>query len=117
MAYNNTGLFRVSRIKNGNLKKGFRYSYQIHNDLVDMDIRRTDIMDLKRVVLERGLLWGITDLEKAKQTAIENETNIYALTGRYGYLGREPNGIEQQDNFQNELDLKMKNNFKNENQK
>ena len=84
MAYSNTGLFRVNKVKTKGMKKGYRYAYQMNNELVKVDIRRKNIMDLKKEVLERGLLWGITDLEKAKQTAIENETNIYALEGRYG---------------------------------
>ena len=90
MAYSNTGLFRTNKVKSKNMKKGYRYAYQINNELVHVDIRKAHIMDLKKAVLEKGLLWGITDLEKAKQTAIENETNIYALAGRYGKLGREP---------------------------
>ena len=89
MAYSNTGLFRVNKIKCKECKKGYRYSYQMKTELLKIDIRKTNILDLKQAVLEAGLLWGITDIEKATYTAIENGITINELAGRYGKLGRE----------------------------
>lgn len=89
MAYSNTGLFRTNKVKTKGMKKGYRYAYQINNELVHADIRKANILDLKKAVLEKGLLWGITDLEKATYTAIENGITINELAGRYGKLGRE----------------------------
>ena len=84
MAYSNTGLFRVNKIKCKECKKGYRYSYQMKTELLKIDIRKTNILDLKQAVLEAGLLWGITDIEKATYTAIENEVTLPELRGRYG---------------------------------
>lgn len=84
MARSNTGLFRVNKVKTKGMKKGYRYAYQINNELVHADIRKANILDLKKAVLEKGLLWGITDLEKATYTAIENEVTLPELRGRYG---------------------------------
>lgn len=84
MAYSNTGLFRTNKVKSKGMKKGYRYAYQINNELVHVDIRKANILDLKKAVLEKGLLWGITDMEKAIMTANENEINVVELEGRYG---------------------------------
>ena len=53
-------------------------------ELLKIDIRKTNILDLKKAVLKAGLLWGITDIEKATYTAIENEVSLPELRGRYG---------------------------------
>jgi len=84
MAYSKTGFFRVCKVKNSHLTKGFRYAYQMKNELINTDIRSTSILKLKEKVVEAGLLWGITDMERAIQTANENETPITQLEGRYG---------------------------------
>lgn len=56
MAYSNTGLFRVNKIKCKECKQGYRYVYQIKNELVHKDIRKSNIMDLKQAVIEAELL-------------------------------------------------------------
>ena len=58
-------------------------------ELLKIDIRKTNILDLKQAVEKAGLLWGITDIEKTTYTAIENGITINELAGRYGKLGRE----------------------------
>lgn len=84
MAYSNTGLFRVNKINCKPCKKGYRYAYQMKNELVEVDIRKTNIIDLKKEVTRRGLLWGITEMNKAILTANENGISVKRLQGKYG---------------------------------
>ena len=65
------------------------------NELLNVDIRKSNLMDLKNEVEKQGLLWGITDLEKALNTANENELHVYDLEGRYG--------LKMKNVFANEL--------------
>ena len=83
MANNTSGFFRVSKLLY-NDGRGFRYSYQIHNSLVNDEIRLVDIMDLKNRVESKGYLWGIIDMKKAEVTALEQGYRIEDLQGRYG---------------------------------
>lgn len=84
MANNNTGFFRVSKTKCKRCKSGYRYAYQINNDLVHADIRKTTLVALKKSVIEKRFLWGITDMEKAINTANETDEPLCKLEGKYG---------------------------------
>ena len=83
MANNTSGFFRVSKLLY-NDGRGLRYSYQIHNSLVNDEIRLVDIMDLKNRVESKGYLWGIIDMKKAEVIALEQGYRIEDLQGRYG---------------------------------
>lgn len=80
----NTGLYRVNRIKSKNVKKGYRFAYQLTNELLHADIRRMDLLDLKQEVMNRGLLWGIVEMDNAIATANEEAIDVRELEGRYG---------------------------------
>lgn len=72
-----TGFYRVFPSKNGRYLK-----YQIRNKLVSIEIERKDIYELKKAVEEAGLLWGITDIDKAKEYS--QKYKLQSLQGRYG---------------------------------
>lgn len=76
----NTGFYRVSkkRTKSG----GIYYRYQIHNKLVDKELTRTDIFELKQAVEDCGFLWGIIDIPLANEN--KQIYNLETLQGRYG---------------------------------
>ena len=120
---NNTGLFRVSKVKS-NTKNGFRFKYQVTNELVKIDIRKVNLLDLKMEVENRGLLWGIVEIEKVICIANELGINPVDLEGEYGLKMKSENGFqnenenengvgfENETEFQNEIE--MKNLFQNE---
>lgn len=74
-----TGFYRVFKVERGYQKY---YKYQVRNKLIKKEITRKDIYELKRAVEEAGLLWGITDIDKAETN--KGKYNLYSLQGRYG---------------------------------
>ena len=110
---NNTGFFRVSKVKS-NTKNGFRFTYQVTNELIQMDIRRVNLLDLKNEVESKGLLWGIVEMNKAIAIANENGISIADLEGRYGLKMKSENGNENR--FQNETGFENENQSQNENE-
>lgn len=74
-----TGFYRVFIVNRDNQKY---YKYQIRNQLIRKEITRKDIYELKQAVEEAGLLWGITDIDKAETN--KGKYNLYSLQGRYG---------------------------------
>lgn len=74
-----TGFYRVFVVNRDNQKY---YKYQIRNQLIRKEITRKDIYELKKAVEEAGLLWGITDIDKAETN--KGKYNLYSLQGRYG---------------------------------
>lgn len=76
---NKSGFFRVTFAKRGN---NLYFKYQIRNELVTKELLSKDIMELKKKVENYGFLWGITDLEKAKENI--QQYNLKALQGNYG---------------------------------
>lgn len=74
-----TGFYRVFKIERDNQEY---YKYQIRNKLIKKEITRKDIYELKKAVEEAGLLWGITDIDKAETN--RGGYNLYSLQGRYG---------------------------------
>ena len=63
---NQSGFFRVSIAKRNT---NIYFKYQIRNQLVNKEIIRKDIMELKESVEECGFLWGIIDKERAKENS------------------------------------------------
>ena len=112
---NNTGFFRVSKVKS-NTKNGFRFTYQVTNELIQMDIRRVNLLDLKNEVESKGLLWGIVEMNKALAIANENEIDISDLEGRYGLKMNSENEIEMKSENGNENRFQNETGFENENQ-
>ena len=74
-----TGFYRVFVVNRYNQKY---YKYQIRNQLIKKEITRKDIYELKKAVEEAGLLWGITDIDKAKTN--KGDYDLYTLQGKYG---------------------------------
>lgn len=58
------------------------YKYVIKNKLIFKEITRKDIMELKKEVEKQGFLWGITDIDKAKENS--GDYKLKALQGKYG---------------------------------
>ena len=54
---NTTGYFRVSKMKNSNYSQGFTYRYTYTKNGKRKALTSTSIENLKRKVIERGLLW------------------------------------------------------------
>ena len=69
--FNQTGFYRVYKIKSGDLSSGFRYGYQYPNHLISC----VCIKCLQDKVEEKGLPWIILDEEKALKTIQESEKN------------------------------------------
>lgn len=84
-----TGFYRVSRQKyisktlKGDKEK-YQWVYQVENELVKKKIRNKRLIILKLKVIEQGLDWGITDLEKAQKSAKIDRSDIKDLQGKYG---------------------------------
>lgn len=74
-----TGFYRVFKTKRKDIEY---YRYQVRNKLLQKEITRKDIYELKQAVEEAGLLWGIIDLEKAKSNS--QKYKIKSLEGAYG---------------------------------
>lgn len=74
-----TGFYNTV-LKTENGRKYFKY--QVNNKIVKKEIKKKDILILKKTVEELGLLWGIYDLELANQ--FKSDYNLKELTGRYG---------------------------------
>lgn len=74
-----TGFYRVFVVNRDNQKY---YKYQIRNQLIRKEITRKDIYELKQAVEKAGLLWGITDIDKAKTN--KGDYSLYTLQGKYG---------------------------------
>lgn len=72
---NTTGLFRVSKVKNYNSKKPYRFAYQMKTECFHCDIRAIDILKLKERVTQAGLPWGIVNKDLAIITANEEGIN------------------------------------------
>ena len=75
MKITNTGLYRVTKVKNYTGSKPYRFAYQIRTDLFKADIRSTNILKLKEKVTKAGLIWCITDKDLAIITANEEGVN------------------------------------------
>lgn len=74
-----TGFYRVSVITK-NKQKYFRY--KVKNKLIHKEITRKDIYELKKQVDKARLLWGITNIQQAKQHSQGYDIKI--LQGKYG---------------------------------
>lgn len=75
----NTGFYRVFKVNQHNTDY---FKYQIRNKLVEKEIMRKDILELKEAVEEAGFLWGIIDIDKAQEN--QGKYNLEALQGKYG---------------------------------
>lgn len=69
--FNQTGFFRVYKLKSEDVSSGFRYGYQYSNQLISC----VCIKCLQEKVEKKGLPWIILDEEKASQTICESEKN------------------------------------------
>lgn len=75
----NTGFFRTIKNDNGT------FSYTIDNELVSETINRTNLLELRVLVEEKGYLWGIVDYQLALATCRENNESIDKLYGNKGF--------------------------------
>ena len=71
-----TGFYRVFTTDSGQY-----FKYQIRNKLVEKEITRKDIFELKVAVEEAGFLWGIIDIDKAKQYSQKYKLSV--LQGKF----------------------------------
>ena len=69
--HNNTGIFRVSKIKNKVYTNGFTWRYQYYVEGEQKSIVSVDINKLKDKVVENGLEWIILDEDKAKECGLK----------------------------------------------
>lgn len=76
-----TGFFRVVKVKKN--RKRY-YKYHVRNQLLHKEFTSKTLLDLKRKVIEYGLLWGITNINDAQETAKENDEKLKELQGRHG---------------------------------
>jgi hypothetical protein len=74
-----TGFYRVLEIERDG-QKYFRY--QVRNKLINKEITRKDIYELKQAVEEAGLLWGIVNPIEANKN--KGKYNLEVLRGKYG---------------------------------
>ncbi len=74
-----TGFYRVFKTYKNNNEY---LKYKINNKLIKKEITRKDIYELKQAVEEAGLLWGIIDIDKAKENS--QKYKLKALQGKYG---------------------------------
>ena len=82
---NNSGFYNVSRVKTKNKKKHkLMWQYRIHNKIIKDKITAPSLQLLKIRVLDKGYLWGIVDLEKAKKSAKQSNVDLKYLVGKYG---------------------------------
>lgn len=80
-----SGFYNVSRITTKNKKKHKKmWQYQVKNKIVQDRITAPTLQLLKIRVLEKGYLWGITDLEQAEKSAKQSNVEIKYLVGKYG---------------------------------
>lgn len=91
---NTTGLFRVSKVKNYNSKKPYRFAYQMQNEFFKCEIKSKDILKLKEKVTLAGLPWGITDKDLAIITANEEGINPIDLNSNL-----DPKYVKIKNNF------------------
>lgn len=85
---NSSGFYHVYmvKVKNKSNKKGYKimWEYSIKDNLIKDKIRANNLQILKIKVLDKGYLWGIVDVEKAKKSATKCNNDIKLLVGRYG---------------------------------
>ena len=82
---NNSGFYNVSRIRTKNKKKHkLMWQYQVNNRMIKDKLTAPSLQLLKIRVLDKGYLWGITDLEQAKKSAKQSNIDLKYLVGKYG---------------------------------
>ena len=82
---NNSGFYNVSRVKTKNKKKHkTMWQYQINNRIIKDKLTAPSLQLLKIRVLDKGYLWGITDLEQAEKSAKQSHIDLKYLVGQYG---------------------------------
>lgn len=74
---NSTGFYRVSKVKNENMKIGYFFSYSFLDNGRKKRIINKSILKLEKIVKSRGLDWRILDEFKAEQTLVENKKDIF----------------------------------------
>lgn len=73
LSRNTTGIYRVSRKKDKNVPKGFRWSYSYNdNDGIITQITAQTLLELKEKMKLKGLEWIILDKNLAKQSFNED---------------------------------------------
>lgn len=51
---NNSGFFRVSKIK-AKTRKGYRFKYAIYNEYLKVSLAKINLLDLKDMIVENNL--------------------------------------------------------------
>ena len=76
---NQSGFFKVTKIKCKGCKKGYTWLYRISTPNGEHRITRTDLLKLKNDVKSMGFRWYITDEQKAQETAKKANLSLDVL--------------------------------------
>ena len=66
------GIYRLSKHRNKNYKRGWAWRYTYHGKNKTYDFTALDILHLKNKVLLNHLMWRVYDEELARKTAEES---------------------------------------------
>lgn len=88
-----SGLYRVYEVKKKNRKNNV-WSYRVKNKLVQKEIYRKNLLEVKKIAEIEGFLWGITNEQEARITAEKVGCDVKDLEGRYGiHIGDEEDDV------------------------
>lgn len=71
-----TGLYRVTRVKDDTCLEGYRWVYGYKENDKRIEISRTDLLDLKKEVIKRGLEWIVNDEYLAFKNIFNDKNKI-----------------------------------------
>lgn len=76
---NQSGFYRVQKVKCRDCKQGFTWIYRITSEDGDHKISRTDLLRLKKDIKDMGFEWFVIDEKKATKTAKEAHRKLSTL--------------------------------------
>lgn len=76
---NQSGFFRVQKVKCGDCKQGFTWVYRIMSEDGEHRISRTDLLRLRKDIKDMGFEWFVVNETKAAKTAKEANHKLSTL--------------------------------------
>lgn len=74
--WSETGFYRVRKVNKENCSQGFVWTYKFRRKNKRIDISSTDLLELKRKVLDKGFKWEIVDEKQSEKSVRENQSNL-----------------------------------------